>query len=316
MNKSDNIFIAGHKGLVGSSVLKLLKNKGYKKLIVVDRKKLDLRNFSKVKKFFKNKKIDYMIMAAAKAGGIVANSSNQKDFFLDNIDIQNSLLKLALKKNKKNNFFRNFAYIQNIPRLQLKRIFTYWYFRKDQSIICNSKDCWNKTCESLYEDHHLGIVCLMPTNVYGENDNFDKIKGHVIPAIISKMLSAKKRKLNKVKLLGTGKPLREFIHSDDLASAILKCLEINQKVFKKIFKKKLPIMNVGTRDIISIKNLSKMIAKFIDYSGQIIFDKTSPDGTFKKDLESSKIYKLGWAPKIKFKDGLMQVIKNRGNLNI
>ena len=100
-----------------------------------------------------------------------------------------------------------------------------------------------------------------------------------------------------MKLLGTGKPLREFIHSDDLASAILKCLEINQKVFKKIFKKKLPIMKVGTRDIISIKNLSKMIAKFIDYRGQIIFDKTSPDGTFKKDLESSKIYKLGWAPK-------------------
>jgi nucleoside-diphosphate-sugar epimerase len=156
----------------------------------------------------------------------------------------------------------------------------------------------------------------MPTNVYGENDNFDKIKGHVIPALITKILLAKKRKLNKVKLLGTGKPLREFIHSDDLANAILKCLEINQKAYKRIFKKKLPVMNVGTRDIISIKNLSKMIAKLIDFRGKIIFDKKSPDGTFKKNLDSSKIYKLGWTPKIKFENGLIQVIKNRENLNI
>ena len=150
----------------------------------------------------------------------------------------------------------------------------------------------------------------MPTNVYGENDKFDKINGHVIPAIITKILLAKKRKL-KVKLLGTGKPLREFIHSKDLANAIFKCLVINQKNYKNIFKKKLPILNVGTKDIISIKNLSKLIAKYANYKGKIIFDKTSPDGTFKKDLQSSKIYKLGWSPAIKFKDGLKQVIQNR-----
>jgi GDP-L-fucose synthase len=318
MNKSDNIFIAGHKGLVGSSVLRLLKNKGYRKIIVVDKKKLDLRNYEKVKKFFKKKKVDYMIMAAAKAGGIIANISNQKDFFLDNIDIQNSLLKLALEKRIKRTIFLGTSCIYpKYAKTPIKEesLLTGILEKTNQSYAI-AKIAGIKLCESLYEEHKLEIVCLMPTNVYGENDNFDKIKGHVIPALITKILLAKKRKLNKVKLLGTGKPLREFIHSDDLANAILKCLEINQKAYKRIFKKKLPVMNVGTRDIISIKNLSKMIAKLIDFRGKIIFDKKSPDGTFKKNLDSSKIYKLGWTPKIKFENGLIQVIKNRENLNI
>tara|TARA_Y100000992_G_scaffold267779_1_gene206532 strand:- start:1821 stop:2786 length:966 start_codon:yes stop_codon:yes gene_type:complete len=314
MKKTDNIFIAGHKGLVGSSIYKLLKQKGYKKIIIIDKKKLDLRNFKKVQKFFRNKKIDYMIMAAARAGGIIANSHNQKDFFLDNIDIQNSLLKLALEKKIKRTIFLGTSCIY--PKhaktpIGEESLLTGVLEKTNQSYAI-AKIAGIKLCESLYEDYKLDIVCLMPTNVYGENDNFDKINGHVIPAIITKILLAKNKKLKKVKLLGSGKPLREFIHSNDLASAILKCLEINQKYYKKIFKKKLPIMNVGTRDIISIKNLSKLIAKFFNYKGKIIFDKTSPDGTFKKDLDSSKIYKLGWSPKINFKDGLMQVIKNRG----
>ena len=313
MKKTDNIFIAGHNGLVGNSIYELLKQKGYKKLTIVSKKKLDLRNFEKVKKFFKKKKIDYMVMAAARAGGIIANSSNQKDFFLDNIEIQNSLLKLALEKKIKRTIFLGTSCIY--PKYAKTPI-------KEESLLTGALEKTNqsyaiakiagiKLCESLYEDYKLDIVCLMPTNVYGENDNFDKVNGHVIPAIITKILLAKKRKLKKVKLLGTGKPLREFIHSKDLANAIFKCLEIDRKNYKRIFKKKLPLLNVGTKDIISIKNLSKLIAKYINYKGKIIFDKTSPDGTYKKDLQSSKIYRLGWSPEIKFKDGLKQVIKNR-----
>ena len=315
MKKSDNIFIAGHKGLVGSSVLKLFRNKGYKNLILIDKKKLDLRDSNKVLKYFKNKKIDYMIMAAAKAGGIIANNSNQKDFFLNNIEIQNSLLQMALKKKIKRTIYLGTSCIY--PKFSKTPI-------KEESLLTGSLEKTNqcyaiakiagiKLCETLYEDHNLDIVCLMPTNVYGENDTFDAVNGHVIPAIIKKIQNAKKKGNKSVKLLGTGKPLREFIHSDDLASAILMSLKIEKKIFKKEFNNKLPILNVGTKDHFSIKNLSNLIAKYINFKGKIIFDKSSPDGTYKKNLDSSKINKLGWFPKINFHEGLKKVIQSRIN---
>ena len=151
----------------------------------------------------------------------------------------------------------------------------------------------------------------MPTNVYGDNDNFNKVTGHVIPAIISKIEEAKKSNKKSVKLLGTGKPLREFIHTDDLAESIVKCLFVSKKVLKKKYKLKLPIINVGTNDEISIKNLSKLIANFARYKVNIEFDHKSPDGTYRKGLNSSKIRDLGWYPRIKLKDGLKKVIEKR-----
>ena len=168
-------------------------------------------------------------------------------------------------------------------------------------------------CEALYEDYNLDIVCLMPTNVYGVNDNFDKLNGHVIPAMISKFITAKKSNSRKIKLLGTGKPMREFIHSYDLAEAIVKCLNSSKRDLKKIFKSKMPIINVGTGENTSIFNLAKMISKIIKFKGKILFDKKSPDGTFKKDLNSKKIFSMGWRPKIKLAQGLKQVIENRLN---
>ena len=239
MKKTDNIFVAGHNGLVGSSVLNLLIEKGYKKIITVDRKKLDLRDFKKVERFFKNRKIDYMIMAAARAGGIMANSSNQKDFFLQNIEIQNSLLQLALQKKIKRTIFLGTSCIY--PKFSKTPI-------KEDSLLTGKLEKTNqcyaiakiagiKLCEALFEDHNLDIICLMPTNVYGDKDNFNKINGHVIPAVISKIQEAKKRNKKFVNLLGTGKPLREFIHADDLAESIIKCLKINSTSLRKNFKK-------------------------------------------------------------------------------
>ena len=313
MKKSDKIYIAGHNGLVGSSVLNLLQKNGFKNLITVDRKRLDLRDAKKVEKFFKHKKIDYMIMSAARAGGIIANSQNQKDFFLDNIEIQNSLLKLALKKKIKRTIFLGTSCIY--PKATKTPI-------KEDSLLKGALEKTNqcyaiakisgiKLCETLYEDHNLDIICLMPTNVYGNRDNFDQINGHVIPAMISKFIDAKLKNSKKIKLLGTGKPIREFIHSSDLAEAILMCLNLQINKSKKIFKLKLPIINVGTGENISISNLAKMISKYVFYKGKIIFDQKSPDGTYRKNLDSSKIRNLGWYPKIKLKDGLKKVIAQR-----
>lgn len=313
MKKSDNIFIAGHKGLVGSAIFKLLKYKGYENLITIDRKKIDLKDFNKLNNFFKNKKIDYMVMAAAKAGGIIANSSNQKDFFLENIEIQNSLLKLALKKRIKRTIYLGTSCIypkySKVP-IQEESLLT-GTLEKTNQCYAIAKIAGIKLCEALFEDYDLDIVCLMPTNVYGDNDNFNKVTGHVIPAIISKIEEAKKNNKKIVKLLGTGKPLREFIHTDDLADSIFRCLAVNKKVLKKKYKFNLPIMNVGTNEEISIKNLSKIIAKLVKYNGRIDFDHKSPDGTFRKGLNSSKIRDLGWKPKIKLVDGLKKVIEKR-----
>ena len=313
MKKNDAIFIAGHNGLVGSAVLKKLKKDGFKNIIIENKKKLDLRNFEKVNRYFKNKKIDYMIMAAARAGGIIANNTNQKDFFLENIEIQNTLLKLALiKKIKRTIYLGTSCIYPKFSKVPIKEnsLLT-GILEKTNQCYAIAKIAGIKLCEALFEDYKLDIVCLMPTNVYGDNDNFNKVNGHVIPAVISKIEEAKKSNKKKVQLLGTGKPLREFIHVEDLADSIIKCLKLRPSILKKIFKLQLPIINVGTNEEISIKGLSQLIAKFIKFKGKIVFDKKSPDGTYRKGLNSSIIRKLGWYPKIKLKEGLKKVIENR-----
>ena len=313
MKKKDTIFIAGHKGLVGSSVLSFLKRRGFKKIITVDRKKLDLRDYKKVEKFFRKKKIDFMVMAAAKAGGIIANSTNQMNFFLENIEIQNSLLKLALKKKIKRTIYLGTSCIY--PKYSKTPIvedsLLTGKLEKTNQCYAIAKIAGIKLSETLYEDHNIDIVCLMPTNVYGFNDNFDKINGHVIPAMISKFIEAKKKKSKFIKLLGTGKPIREFIYSDDLAEAVIKCLSVPSIKLRKKFKFKLPMINVGTGETISILKLSKLIAKFTNFQGKIIFDKNFPDGTYKKNLNSKNIFNLGWRPKTKLHEGLKKVIKTR-----
>ena len=315
MKKKSYIFLAGHKGLVGSSLLNLLKRKGYKNIITIDKKKLNLRDYNKVKRFFKNKKVEYLIMAAARAGGIIANSTNQKDFFIENVEIQNSLLQLALDKKVKRTIYLGTSCIY--PKFAKNPIsessLLTGELEKTNQCYAIAKISGIKLSEALFEDYKLNIICIMPTNVYGNNDNFDKINGHVIPAMVSKFIEAKKKSKKIVNLLGTGKPIREFIHSDDLAEAILKCLNVSSKKIDKIFKGKLPILNIGTGENIKIINLAKMISKFSNFSGIIKFDKRFPDGTYKKNLNSKIIKKLGWKPRINLKNGLKEVILKQSN---
>ena len=315
MKKKSYIFLAGHNGLVGNSLLNLLKNKGYKNIITVDKSELNLRDFKKVKNFFKNKQIEYLIMAAARAGGIIANSTNQKDFFIENVEIQNSLLQLALYKNVKRTIFLGTSCIY--PKFAKNPIsessLLTGELEKTNQCYAIAKISGIKLSEALFNDFKMDIICLMPTNVYGNNDKFDKINGHVIPAMVSKFVEAKKKSQKSVKLLGTGKPIREFIHSDDLAEAILKCLNVSSKKMKRIFGGKMPILNIGTGENIKIINLAKMISKFSNYTGVIKFDKRFPDGTYKKNLNSNIIKKLGWKPKINLANGLREVVLNQFN---
>ncbi len=306
MKKKSRIFLAGHRGLVGSAVLRKLIKNGYYNVITIDKNKIDLRDFNKLSNYFKNKKIDYLIMAAARAGGILANQTYQKNFFLENIEIQNNLLKLALEKKIKRTIFLGTSCIY--PKYAKNPI-------KEDYLLTGKLESTNqcyaiakiagiKFSEALYNDHNLDIVCLMPTNIYGINDNYDKFSGHVIPAMISKFYEAKIKKKKSVRLLGTGKPIREFLFADDLAEAIHIILKASKKKISKACSNKFPLINVGSGSRLSIKELAKMIAKISNFKGKIFFDKKFPDGTPKKNLNSKIIYSLGWRPKIEILNGL------------
>ena len=315
LNKNSRIFLAGHNGLVGSSTLVELKKNGFRNIITVDRKKLDLQDYNKVEKYFSKKKIDVIIIAAARAGGILANNSFQKDFFFQNIEIQNSLLKIAVKKRVKKVVFLGTSCIY--PKyaknpITEDRLLT-GSLEKTNQCYAIAEIAGIKLCEALFYDHGLDVVCLMPTNIYGIKDNFDKNYGHVIPAMIEKFLYAKKNNLKRVVLFGTGKPIREFLFSDDLARAIVRIITIPKKKIMSVTGGEFPIINVGSGESVTIKKLSKLIKKITDYKGKVFFDKRYPDGTFKKNLDSSRIKKLKWKAKVNLFSGLSEVISVRKN---
>ncbi|WP_075522623.1 NAD-dependent epimerase/dehydratase family protein [Candidatus Pelagibacter communis] len=312
IKKKSRIFIAGHNGLVGSSVLGLLKKKNYSNLIIENKRNLDLRNYHNVDKFFKKKKIEFLIICAARVGGIMANSKYPTEFLLENLQIQNNLLTCANKYNLKRTIFLGSSCIY--PKYSKTPIkennLLNGKLEKTNEAYALAKIAGIKLSQFIYSQYGKDIICLMPTNIYGTNDNFQEKTGHVIPGLITKFLKAKRNRKD-VEVLGTGKPLREFLHVDDLSNAIYVSLKISKKKLKKIFDSELPLLNVGTGQNISIKNLANLISKIINFKGKILFNKQFPDGTYKKNLDSRLMRKLGWSPKIKLKEGLEKVISKR-----
>ena len=227
MDKSSIIFLAGHNGLVGSAILKKLKKANYRNIITVDRKKLDLRNYKKLSTFFKKKKVDYLIMAAARAGGILANSKYQKDFFLENIEIQNNLLNLALKKKIKRTIFLGTSCIY--PKFSKNPIKEEYLLtgklEKTNQAYAIAKIAGIKLCEALRCQHGFDAISLMPTNLYGPGDNYHPDGSHVLPGMIRRFHQAKQDAARSVSCWGTGTPLREFLHADDLGEACVFALE-------------------------------------------------------------------------------------------
>ena len=314
LKKNSKIFVAGHNGLVGSSVVSLLRNKKHKNIIVANRKKLDLRNEKKVDFFFKKNKPEILIICAAKVGGIIENKSKPLEFLIDNFQIQKNLLLASKKYSIKRTIFLGSSCIYpKKSKIPIKEEYLLTgKLEKTNEAYALSKIAGLKLCSILHEDYKKDIVCLMPTNVYGLNDNFDIKSSHVIPGLISKFIEAKKKKTN-VQIWGSGKPIREFIHADDLANAILVSLKVSKNKLNSIFKKTLPIMNVGSGDHISIKKLALEIKKFTNFEGKIIFNKKFPDGTINKNLDSSLIKKLKWKTKIKFLSGLKELVNKKMN---
>ena len=310
MNKNSHIFIAGHKGLVGSAVYRNLSKKGYKNLYVISKKKIDLKDSKKIDAYFKAKKIEYMIICAALAGGILANIKYPVEFFNENINIQNNLLNAALKFKLKRTIFLGtsciYPYKTKTP-IKESQLLTGKLHSSNESYAI-AKIAGIKLCEALYRQYNLDLVALMPTNVYGINDKYSEKDSHVIPALILKLLRAKKENKNQVEIWGDGSPQREFIFSDDLAEAIHIVLRTSKNKLYKICDNSFPILNIGTGDIYSIKQLVNIIAKKIRYKGKIIFNPRYPNGVMKKNIDIKRIKKLNWHYKFDLSSGLNKVL--------
>lgn len=306
MNKSIKdlkIFIAGHKGMVGSSCWKLLKENGYHNLIGKTSKELDIRDQNAVKNFFQFEKPDIVIDAAARVGGILANSNNPYDFILDNLLIQNNLIKYSNENDVKKFIFLGSSCIY--PKFSKQPL-------KEEYLLTSSLEETNqwyaiakiagvKLVESIRIQFKKDFVSLMPTNLYGPGDNYNLQTSHVMPALIKKFINAKKNNLNEVIIWGSGNPLREFMYVDDLSHAIKFTLE--NKLENSIY-------NVGSGIEISINELSMLISKIVGFQGEIKFDSSKPDGTYRKILDSSKFNNL---VKLKFtslEKGIKKTIKS------
>ena len=311
IEKNSKIFVAGHRGLVGSSILTLLKKNGFKKIITRSRKQLDLVNQQKVNIFFKKNKIEYLIICAAKVGGIMSNLTYPTEFIFENSMIQLNLLKAALdNKIKKTIFLGTSCIYPKFSKTPIKEEYLLsGNLEKTNEAYAIAKISGIKLSEAMYNQFGFKVICLMPTNLYGGKDNFDEFNSHVIPGIFTKIFKAKKNKRKKVILWGSGRPRREFLFVDDLANAIFYLLKLSDKKLLNI-NKNFPIFNIGSGEEISIKDLAYKIKKICKFEGKIFFDKSFPDGTLRKNLDSSRIKKTGWRPKIKLNQGLVKVLEN------
>lgn len=299
MNKNSKIYIAGHSGLVGSALLNKLKEKGYTNIITRTRQQLDLFDSIAVQNFFKTEKPEYVVHAAAKVGGIKANSMFPADFLYENLIIQNNVIWQAHLNDVKKLLFLGSSCIfpRNCPQPMKEEYFLTGPFEPTNEAYAVAKTSGMKLCEYIFTQFGKKFISCMPTNIFGKKDNFDLESSHVIPGLMRRMHEAKMNKFPEVVIWGTGVSRREFLHSDDLAEAVLLLLEeYNEKEF----------INVGTGEDISIKELAVLIKNIVGYGGELVFDATKPDGMPRKLLDVSKIRKMGWSHQVKLEKGLKE----------
>jgi len=313
--KKINIFLAGHNGMVGSAILKKLSKYKKNKLILRNKSELDLRDQTQVKNFFKKEKIDQVYLAAAKVGGINFNSNFQSEFLLDNLMIETNVINSAFNNGVKKLLFLGSSCIY--PKLSSQPIsedkLLTGKLEPTNEAYAISKIAGLKLCKYLTDQYGdkkgIDYRSVMPTNIYGDNDTYDLNNSHVIPALLMKFHDAKIKNLSFVEVWGTGKPKREFLHADDLASACYMVMNISKKKYSQITKES-NFINIGYGKDISIKDLSFIIKKAVGYQGNIKFNDSKPDGMPRKFLDTKKIRKLGWSPKINFSDGISKTYIN------
>ena len=303
MLKKNRIFVTGHKGLVGSALLRRLDHNGYKRIITVDKKDLDLRDQKKVLNFFKKKKIDAVINAAGTVGGIYANNRYKADFIYDNLMIQANIIQGCYKNKIKQLIFLGSSciYPRNSKQPIKEKYLLKSELEKTNEPYAIAKIAGIKLCESYNFQYRMNYKCLMPCNLYGPNDSYDLNNSHFFPALISKCITAKKKNKKTITLWGSGKPKRELMYVDDLADA---CIYFLNK------KTKESLINIGTGVDMSILNYAKFILKKLKLNCKIILDKTKPDGTPRKIIDNSIALTYGWKPKVSLEEGFQITLKD------
>jgi len=303
MELNDKIFVAGHRGMVGSAIVRRLKELGYTNIITITRSKCNLIDQSEVDNFFNKQKPEYVFLAAAKVGGIKANNEMKGDFIYENLMIQSNIIKASKDHNVKKLIFLGSSCIY--PKMSPQPI-------KEEYLLTGSLEPTNdayaiakiagiKMCQSFNQQYGTNFISVMPTNLYGPNDNYDLNNSHVLPAMIRKFHEAKLEGKDKVEIWGTGTPMREFLYVDDLADACL-YLMLNYNDSE--------VVNIGTGVDITIKDLALTIKEVVDFKGDIYFNTDMPDGTPRKLLDVSKLKDLGWEYKISLKEGIEKTYKD------
>lgn len=303
MNKNDKIYIAGHRGMVGSAILRKLQEEGFSNLVFRKSKELDLRNQTDVSDFFKSEKPEYVFLAAAKVGGIVANNTFRADFIYENLAIQNNVIHHAYLHGVKKLMFLGSSciYPKVAPQPLKEEYLLTGVLEPTNEPYAIAKIAGIKMCEAYRQQYGCNFISVMPTNLYGINDNYDLQNSHVLPAMIRKFHEAKTRKDEVVNLWGTGSPLREFLYADDLADA---CYFLMQNFSEEGF------VNIGSGVDISIKHLAEMVKGIIGFKGNLAWDTSKPDGTPRKLMDVTKLHNLGWKYKIGLEEGIKLAYKN------
>lgn len=302
MQFSSKVYVAGHNGMVGSSIVRKLKSGGFQNIITRSSKELDLRVQQDVDKFFVLEKPEYVFLAAARVGGIVANNTFRADFLYDNLMIESNVIHQCYRQGVKKLLFLGSSciYPKMAPQPLKEEYLLSGYLEASNEPYAIAKIAGIKLCENYRRQYGCDFISAMPSNLYGPNDNYDLTNSHVIPALMKKFYDAKVNNSDAVTVWGTGSPRREFLHVDDLAEA---CLFLMQNYSSDEF------INVGLGEDLTIKDLAFLIKKIVKFDGQVIFDPGKPDGTPRKLMDTSKLAELGWMPKISLEEGLHEVFQ-------
>jgi GDP-L-fucose synthase len=300
MEKNEKIYVAGHRGMVGSAIVRKLQQEGFQNLVLRTSAELDLRNQGATERFFKEQKPDYVFMAAAKVGGIVANNTYRAEFLYDNLMIQNNVIHASYTHSVTKLLFLGSSCIY--PKFAEQPI-------KEEYLLTGLLEPTNepyaiakiaglKLCDAYRSQYSCNFISAMPTNLYGPNDNYDLQNSHVLPALLRKMIVAKRTQQPSVEIWGSGTPRREFLHVDDLADA---CFFLMQQYNEA------GLVNIGVGEDVSIKELAEMISEIVGYEGSLTFNTEKPDGTARKLLDVSKLHSRGWQAKIALREGIERV---------
>ena len=300
MEKLSKIYIAGHRGMVGSSVLRALRSRGYTNFVLKTSSELDLRNQQVVADFFSTEKPDYVFLAAAKVGGIVANNTYRADFIYENLMIQSNVIHHAFLNNVKKLLFLGSSciYPKMAPQPLKEEYLLTGLLEPTNEPYAIAKIAGIKMCDAYRKQYGCNFISVMPTNLYGPNDNYDLNNSHVLPALLRKFITAQRNGESSVTIWGTGAPKREFLHADDLASACLYLMENYNES---------GLVNIGVGEDISIIDLARLVKKIVGFEGEILTDTTKPDGTPRKLMDVSKLAGLGWRYSISLEEGIGKV---------